>query len=172
VPVLVLPNSCWQRIVAHCLDCLPLEACGLLAGLPADTGARPASTGHASAGRDSIGRDSAGPASIGHASADAGAAVHEVYPTANAARSARLYTVEPKELLLADRSAEAAGLALIGVWHSHTHTPAYPSPTDVAQAPDPEWHYVLVSLADAEPVVRSYRIIGDQVREEIVAGLD
>jgi proteasome lid subunit RPN8/RPN11 len=180
--VLVLPNSCWQRIVAHCLDCLPMEACGLLAGLPAGTGARPAgaghdtagddNAGHDSAGHDSAGHDSAGHDSAGHDSADAGAVVHEVYPTANAARSARLYTVEPKDLLRADRSAEAAGLALIGVWHSHTHTPAYPSPTDVAQAPDPEWHYVLVSLADAEPVVRSYRIIGDQVREEIVAGLD
>ena len=30
--------------------------------------------------------------------------------------------------------------------HSHTHTEPYPSPTDVAQAPDPAWHYVIVSL--------------------------
>ena len=42
--------------------------------------------------------------------------------------------------------AEADGLAVIGVFHSHTHTDPYPSPTDVAQAPDPSWHYVLVSL--------------------------
>ena len=33
-------------------------------------------------------------------------------------------------------------------FHSHTHSEAYPSPTDVAQAPDPTWHYVLVSLRD------------------------
>ena len=38
------------------------------------------------------------------------------------------------------------GLEIIGVVHSHTHTEAYPSPTDVAQAPDPSWHYVIVSL--------------------------
>ena len=61
-----------------------------------------------------------------------------------------------------------AGWGLIGVWHSHTHTPAYPSPTDVAQAPDPDWHYVLVSLSDIEPVVRSYRIVAGQVEEEFV----
>ncbi|HUS62643.1 MAG TPA: Mov34/MPN/PAD-1 family protein, partial [Acidimicrobiales bacterium] len=50
--------------------------------------------------------------------------------------------------------------------HSHTHTEAYPSPTDVAQAPDPTWHYVLVSLRDMAPVVRSYRILDGTVMEE------
>ena len=35
--------------------------------------------------------------------------------------------------------------------HSHTHTEAYPSPTDVAQAPDPGWHYVIVSLKREAP---------------------
>jgi len=88
------------------------------------------------------------------------------YPTVNAAGSARVYTVEPKGLLGADRDAESRGIALIGVFHSHTHTAAYPSPTDVAQAPDPAWHYVLVSLADGIPVVRSYRIVGGNISEE------
>jgi proteasome lid subunit RPN8/RPN11 len=91
------------------------------------------------------------------------------YPARNAATSARLYEVEPRDLLAADRAAEAAGLSLVGVWHSHTHTEAYPSPTDVAQAPDPAWHYVLVSLRDSEPVLRSYRITGNEVTEETVA---
>src|SRR5580693_3213025 len=81
------------------------------------------------------------------------------YPTRNLAASAKLYTVDPKEHLRADRDAEASGHSIIGVFHSHTHTEAYPSATDVAQAPDPEWHYVLVSLRDIEPVVRSYRIM-------------
>jgi proteasome lid subunit RPN8/RPN11 len=60
------------------------------------------------------------------------------YPTRNLAASAKLYTVDPAEHLRADRDAEAAGHSIIGVFHSHTHTEAYPSPTDVAQAPDPE----------------------------------
>ncbi len=59
------------------------------------------------------------------------------YPTRNLAASAKLYTVDPKDHLRADRDAEAAGNSIIGVFHSHTHTEAYPSPTDVAQAPDP-----------------------------------
>ena len=64
----------------------------------------------------------------------------------------------PREHLRADRDAEARGIEIIGVFHSHTHTDAYPSPTDVAQAPDPGWHYVLVSLRDTHPTLRSYRI--------------
>jgi proteasome lid subunit RPN8/RPN11 len=90
------------------------------------------------------------------------------YPTRNLAASAKLYTVDPKEHLLADRDAEAAGSSIIGVFHSHTHTEAYPSPTDVAQAPDPTWHYVLVSLRDIQPVVRSYRIVDEVIAEEPV----
>lgn len=90
------------------------------------------------------------------------------FPTRNVAASAKLYTVDPKEHLRADREAEAAGLEIIGVFHSHTHTDAYPSPTDVVQAPDPSWHYVLVSLRHAEPALRSYRIVEGAVSEEPV----
>jgi [CysO sulfur-carrier protein]-S-L-cysteine hydrolase len=91
------------------------------------------------------------------------------YPTKNLAHSAKLYTVDPKDHLRADRDAESKGQSILGVFHSHTHTEAYPSPTDVAQAPDPEWHYVLVSLRDAVPVVRSYRIVGGAIDEEPVS---
>ena len=57
---------------------------------------------------------------------------------------------------------------LIGVFHSHTHTEAYPSPTDVAQAPDPTWHYEIVSLRDMAPAIRSFRIIEGEITEEAV----
>jgi proteasome lid subunit RPN8/RPN11 len=90
------------------------------------------------------------------------------YPTRNVEASARLYTVDPLQHLKADRDAEERGLQLIGVFHSHTHTEAYPSPTDIAQAPDPAWHYVLVSLKYADPVVRSFRIVDGTVEEEPV----
>ena len=90
------------------------------------------------------------------------------YPTRNLAASAKLYTVDPTEHLRADRDAEGNGRSIIGVFHSHTHTEAYPSPTDVAQAPDPAWHYVLVSLRDMYPTVRSYRIVAGVIEEEPV----
>lgn len=88
------------------------------------------------------------------------------FPTRNAAASARLYAVDGRDHLRADREAEAAGLVIIGVFHSHTHTDPYPSPTDVAQAPDPEWHYVLVSLRHEVASVRSYRIAAGVITEE------
>ena len=43
----------------------------------------------------------------------------------------------PTTMLRADRDAQALGADIMGVFHSHTHTDAYPSPTDVAQAPRP-----------------------------------
>ncbi len=97
--------------------------------------------------------------------------VDRLYPTRNEAASARVFTVDSRDLLQADRDAEGNGTQLIGVFHSHTHTDAYPSPTDVGQAPDPSWHYVVVSLRDSHPVVRSYRIGGDLVEEESVVVL-
>ncbi|MDQ2726595.1 MAG: M67 family metallopeptidase [Actinomycetota bacterium] len=97
------------------------------------------------------------------------ATVEAHHPTENASRSSRVYSIAPLHLLRADRAAEEAGMALLGVWHTHTHTDAWPSPTDVAQAPDPAWHYVLISLRDTHPVARSYRIRDGQIEEEPVA---
>ena len=91
------------------------------------------------------------------------------YPCRNAAESARVYTIDPKDHLRADRDAEERGLEIIGVMHSHTHTDAYPSPTDVAQAPDPAWHYVIVSLRAEAPTLRSYRIVDGTISEEVVS---
>jgi [CysO sulfur-carrier protein]-S-L-cysteine hydrolase len=90
------------------------------------------------------------------------------YPCRNAAASSKLYTVEPTDHLRADRDAEAKGLEIVGVMHSHTHTEAYPSPTDLAQAPDPGWHYVIVSLRAEAPTLRSYRIVDEASAEELV----
>ncbi len=94
------------------------------------------------------------------------------YPCRNAEASSRIYTVDPRDHLRADRDAEDRGLEIVGVMHSHTHTEAYPSPTDVAQAPDPGWHYVIVSLRQPEPVLRSYRIVDGNIDEETVVLLD
>lgn len=93
------------------------------------------------------------------------------YPCRNAAESSRVYTVDPRDHLRADRDAESQGLEIVGVMHSHTHTEAYPSPTDVAQAPDPAWHYVIVSLKRESAVLRSFLIVDGEISEEAV-GVD
>jgi len=81
----------------------------------------------------------------------------------NVERSPSTYTIDPREHFEALRQAEREGIELLGCWHSHTHTEAYPSPTDVAQALYPEWVYVVVSLRDPEPAVRGYRIVAGKV---------
>lgn len=91
--------------------------------------------------------------------------VEGVYPCTNADASARTYTVDSRDLLRAMRDAEGRGQELVGVWHSHTHTYAYPSDTDVRQAFEPSWLYVLVSLKHAEPSMRAYRIKDGQITE-------
>ena len=96
-------------------------------------------------------------------------AVSEARTARNADASARTYTVDPKDMLAAMRAAEARGDEIIGVWHSHTHTDAYPSPTDVGQAADPAWLYVIVSLRDEAPVLRAYRIRDGAIAEVAVA---
>jgi proteasome lid subunit RPN8/RPN11 len=94
------------------------------------------------------------------------ASVTAVVPTANAAGSALVYEIDPRDLLAADRDAQRLGHELIGTFHSHTHTDAWPSPTDVAKAVDPGWHWIVVSLRRSDPVVRSFRVRDGQVTEE------
>lgn len=136
-----LTHDQYLRVVAHCYDGLPEEACGLLAGPVVDG----AGTGE----------------------------IVEVYPARNVDASARTYTVDGRDYLRADREAQVRGAEIVGVWHSHTHTHAYPSPTDVRQAVDPGWFYVIVSLAEAEPSLRTYRIVGERITEvaTVVEGL-
>jgi proteasome lid subunit RPN8/RPN11 len=94
--------------------------------------------------------------------------VHEVVASANVADSAKVYEIDPTVMLRATRRADAEGLEVIGVFHSHTHSEARPSPTDVRQAPDPSWHYVLISLRDTPADVRSYRVIDGEASIEVV----
>ncbi len=94
--------------------------------------------------------------------------VSDVIASRNVADSAKLYEIDPLVILRASRSAEQRGLEIIGVFHSHTHSDAFPSPTDVLQAPDPNWHYLLVSFRLVPTVLRSYRIGNGDVTEESV----
>ena len=95
-----------------------------------------------------------------------GGVVVDVIASDNVAQSAKLYEIDSRVLLRAYRRAEEEGQKVIGVFHSHTHSEAYPSPTDVGQAPDPLWHYVLISLREVPSVLRSFSINDEIVAEE------
>src|SRR5690625_4828062 len=80
-------------------------------------------------------------------------------PVRNADESAKTYSIGPDGFEEADRLLGPAGLDVIGVMHSHTHTDPYPSPTDGDAADNPllaGWHYIIVSLRDTAPMLRSW----------------
>ena len=80
-------------------------------------------------------------------------------PARNADASTKTYSIGPDGFLEADRVLGPRGMDIIGVMHSHTHTDPYPSPTDVDAADSPllvGWHYVIVSLRDSAPMLRSW----------------
>ena len=95
--------------------------------------------------------------------------VSDARPAVNADASARTYTVASKDMLRAMRAAEERGDEIVGVWHSHTHTDPYPSPTDVRTAVDPTWMYVIVSLKHGAPMLRAYNIAEGKITELSVA---
>lgn len=95
--------------------------------------------------------------------AGTGSRVEVVYPTANEDASPVSYRVDSRDQWRAMRDAESRGLDVLGCFHSHTHSDAYPSVTDVAQAFYPEWVYVIVGLGESEPVLRAFRIRSGEV---------
>ncbi|MDP8955711.1 MAG: M67 family metallopeptidase [Actinomycetota bacterium] len=95
--------------------------------------------------------------------------VEHFYPMRNADDSPVTYRLDPTEQLQVFNELEEKGWELLGIFHSHTHTQAYPSETDRRQAFYPEANYVLVSLAKGdEPDVRAYFIDDGKVDEQEV----
>lgn len=84
--------------------------------------------------------------------------VERVYRAQNIKESPVLYELDPKDHLRIIRDLDRNDLELIGIYHSHTHTEAYPSATDIRLAYYPDAFYFLVSLKDDPPVVRAFRI--------------
>ena len=98
---------------------------------------------------------------------DATGRIHH-FPITNAERSMTYYVMQPKELLQAMRTIEDAGWDL-AIYHSHTHTEAYPSRTDIELAAYPEATYLIVTLQDRDaPAIRAFRIEDGVVTERPV----
>lgn len=93
----------------------------------------------------------------------------KLFRAKNAEASPWRYSVDPRDLFLIYRECEDNGWSFLAIYHSHTASEAYPSPTDVRLAFWPEAYYVLVSLENAEtPVVRAFRIRDGVVEEEAI----
>ena len=91
--------------------------------------------------------------------------------TRNRAASPFRYEIHPDDLLRLTIETENAGHEFWAIVHSHTHSPPRPSPTDVGLAFYPDAIYLLVSLADAEPAVATWRIVGAEIHPvELIVG--
>jgi proteasome lid subunit RPN8/RPN11 len=93
-------------------------------------------------------------------------------PARNKAASPYRYEIDPDDLLRLTIATDDADEVFWGIVHSHTHTPAVPSPTDVGLAFYPDSLYLLVSLADDQvdlrtgrPGLRAWRIVDGSAHE-------
>jgi proteasome lid subunit RPN8/RPN11 len=90
----------------------------------------------------------------------------------NDERSMTYYVMNGLEMLRAMREIEDDELELV-IYHSHTHTQAYPSATDIRLAAYPDATYAIVTLQDRDaPDVRAFRIIDGVVTERSVQRTD
>lgn len=91
------------------------------------------------------------------------------YEIPNATRSMTTYSMEGRSLLGAMREMDDRDWELLAIYHSHTHTDAFPSATDVELAFYPDAVYLIVSLQDPEtPVLRGFDIVDGRITERIV----
>ncbi len=134
-----LTNEQAEEMIRHARREYPNEACGLLAGKACPEQGR----------RD--GR------------------VEKVYQMTNTEHSPVTYRLDPEEQYRAFIEIEEEGWELLAIYHSHSHSPAYPSATDLELAFYPDSLYLIISLADrARPIICAFRIVEGVVEEEKV----
>jgi proteasome lid subunit RPN8/RPN11 len=102
------------------------------------------------------------------------AEVKKIYRITNARPSPTYYEMDPEEQFQVMKDIRQEGLDMIGIYHSHTGGPAYPSSVDVEKAywPEtlypnyPEARYLIVTLLDRKnPAARVFTIADKQVSE-------
>ena len=93
-----------------------------------------------------------------------------LYRMTNVENSPFRFSWDSKELIKVWMEMEDNGWEHRAVYHSHTHSEAYPSSTDVRLAAWPEAYYIIVSLMDKEsPTMRAFRILDGSISEEELA---
>lgn len=101
--------------------------------------------------------------------------VVKLYHMKNIADSPHRFSMDPSDLLHVNREMDTNGWDLLAIYHSHTHSEAYPSSTDVEMATWadgksiwPQTYYILISLLDKKnPKIRAFRITDGIINEEI-----
>jgi len=84
--------------------------------------------------------------------------VCEHFELTNIDKSPEHFSMDPAEQFAATRKCRDQGLKIRAVYHSHPETPARPSDEDIKLAYDPSLSYVIVSLAETDPSIKSFII--------------
>ncbi len=151
MPALRIPRPIVEDMIAHARALDPFECCGLLAG-------QDGTVSHHYRITNIVARD---------------ARAVEVFDSANVKELGSLpastkaevaYFMDPREMLVAFKDMREQGLDLTVIYHSHTHSPPYPSQTDIGLAYYPDAAYLIISLEDkASPDLRAWWIRDRQV---------
>ena len=98
--------------------------------------------------------------------AGTGREVIQQFRLTNIDHSNEHFSFDPAEQFKVVREVRKAGLEILANYHSHPETHARPSEEDIRLAFDPDISYVIVSLADKLPDIKSFRIKDGKVEKE------
>ena len=90
----------------------------------------------------------------------------KVFEMTNVDKSPEHFSFDPAEQFKVFREIRSVGLNITANYHSHPSTPSRPSEEDVRLAGDPDISYVIISLAEKEPVIRSFKIQNNKTEAE------
>lgn len=138
--MVIIKEELLNKIITHSKRELPNEACGILAGPPS---------------------------CLGQDKKDSVQQVSKVYEMTNADKSPETFFMDASEQLRVIKEMRNSNLEMVGIYHSHVASQAYPSSHDVELALYPDASYVIVSLKDKDnPSARSFKIWDNKITEE------
>jgi proteasome lid subunit RPN8/RPN11 len=94
--------------------------------------------------------------------------VSRIYRMTNTEKSPVSYQLDSKEHIEVIRDMRENNLSMVGIFHSHPASQAYPSPKDVSLAFYEDAVYVIVSLAGKEPQVKAFSIMQGEISEAAI----
>lgn len=92
--------------------------------------------------------------------------VEKVYYLTNLDASNEHFTLDSREHFQAVKDMRALGIKPLGNWHSHPESPSRPSEEDKRLAYDPKASYMILSLMEETPVLRSFHVENGEVNQE------
>jgi [CysO sulfur-carrier protein]-S-L-cysteine hydrolase len=75
------------------------------------------------------------------------------------------YEIDARLHVATNRRLRGTGRTVVGAYHSHPHSPAWPSASDVAESYYSEFIWMIVSLALPEAELKAFRIEGSRIIE-------